>query len=271
MGNCQRHHYCWYPGTGYPILAVNIALAFCMGSDVEYTLNSPIGQPMAQIFVNSFGEKATLALWTFVVIAQYMMGSSMLLAASRQTFAFARDGALPLSSILYRINSFTGTPVNTVWFVVVMAALLGLLAFAGAGAIDAIFTMSITALYVAYAIPIFSRFAFDNNFKPGPFNLGFFSLPIGITAIAFMAFMIIVFSFPTTPTTNAASMNYAIAVLGGVLLLSLAWYYFPVYGGIHWFTGPVPNIDNDRIDGIRHEDFVSTEKRAEGAVSVVRV
>lgn len=252
-------------------LAVNIALAFCMGSDVEYTLNSPIGQPMAQIFVNSFGEKATLALWTFVVIAQYMMGSSMLLAASRQTFAFARDGALPLSSILYRINSFTGTPVNTVWFVVVMAALLGLLAFAGAGAIDAIFTMSITALYVAYAIPIFSRFAFDNNFKPGPFHLGFFSLPIGITAIAFMAFMIIVFSFPTTPTTNAASMNYAIVVLGGVLLLSLAWYYFPVYGGIHWFTGPVPNIDADRTDGIRHEDSVSMEKKAEGAVSVVRV
>lgn len=252
-------------------LAVNIALAFCMGTDVEYTLNSPIGQPMAQIFFNSFGEKATLALWSFVVIAQYMMGSSMLLAASRQTFAFARDGALPLSSILYRINSFTGTPVNTVWFVVVMAALLGLLAFAGTGAIDAIFTMSITALYVAYAIPIFARFAFDNNFKPGPFNLGFFSLPIGITAIAFMAFMIIVFSFPTTPTTDAASMNYAIVVLGGVLLLSLAWYYCPVYGGIHWFTGPVPNIDADRIDGTRHEDSVSVEKKAEGAVSVMRV
>ncbi|KAI6106449.1 amino acid/polyamine transporter I [Pisolithus croceorrhizus] len=252
-------------------LAVNIALAFCMGTDVEYTLSSPIGQPMAQIFFNSFGEKATLVLWSFVVIAQYMMGSSMLLAASRQTFAFARDGALPLSSILYRINSFTGTPVNTVWFVVVMAALLGLLAFAGAGAIDAIFTMSITALYVAYAIPIFARFAFDNNFKPGPFNLGFFSLPIGIIATAFMAFMIIVFSFPTTPTTDAANMNYAIVVLGGVLLLSLAWYYCPVYGGVHWFTGPVPNIDADRIDGMRHEDSVSTEKKVEGAVSVVRV
>ncbi|KAI5988507.1 amino acid/polyamine transporter I [Pisolithus marmoratus] len=252
-------------------MAINIALAFCMGTDIEYLIDSPIGQPMAQVFFDSFGEKATLALWSFVVIAQYMMGSSMLLAASRQTFAFARDGALPLSNILYRMNSFTGTPVNTVWFVVLMAALLGLLAFAGPAAINAIFTMSITALYVAYTIPIFARFAFDNDFKPGPFNLGFFSLPIGITAIAVMSFMIIVFSFPTTPTTDAANMNYSVVVLGGVLLLSLAWYYFPVYGGVHWFTGPVPNIDVDRVDETRHEDSTCVEKKAEGAVSVVRV
>ena len=48
-----------------------------MGSDIQGLLDSPIGQPMAQIFLNSFGEKGTLALWSFVVLVQYMMGSSM--------------------------------------------------------------------------------------------------------------------------------------------------------------------------------------------------
>ncbi|KAF8553642.1 hypothetical protein OG21DRAFT_1497597, partial [Imleria badia] len=91
--------------------AINISLAFCMGTDLTSLINSP--QPMAQIFLNSFGQTGTLAIWTFVVLGQYMMGSSMVLAASRQSFAFARDGALPLSSILYRMNGFTGTPVNT--------------------------------------------------------------------------------------------------------------------------------------------------------------
>jgi len=52
--------------------AINIALAFCMGTDIEYLLSSPIGQPMAQIFFNSFGERGTLALWSFVVAAQYV-------------------------------------------------------------------------------------------------------------------------------------------------------------------------------------------------------
>jgi len=41
-----------------------------MGSDLSYLLNSPIAQPMAQIFFNSFGQTGTLALWSFVVLAQ---------------------------------------------------------------------------------------------------------------------------------------------------------------------------------------------------------
>jgi hypothetical protein len=37
-------------------------------------------------------------------------------------------------------------------------------------------------------------------------------------------------------------MNYTVVVLGGIMVLSVLWYYFPVYGGVHWFTGPVSNI-----------------------------
>lgn len=38
-------------------------------------------------------------------------------------------------------------------------------------------------------------------------------------------------------------MNYTVVVYGGVLVLALAYYYFPVYGGVHWFTGPVRTIE----------------------------
>jgi len=171
------------------------------------------------------------------------MGSSMLLAASRQSYAFSRDGALPFSSWLYRMNGFTGTPVNTVLFDAILALLLGLLAFAGEVAINAVFAISVTGLYIAYAIPISARWLGDNKFEPGPFNLGFMSFPISVTAVIFMIFLGIVFLFPTTPNTDVPDMNYTVVVLGGVLILSLIWYYFPVYGGVHWFRGPVANID----------------------------
>lgn len=72
------------------------------------------------------------------------------------------------------MNDFTGTPVNTVLFDAFFSLLLGLLVFAGEQAINAVFAISITALYIAYAIPIAARFLGDNNFKPGPFNLGIF-------------------------------------------------------------------------------------------------
>ena len=57
-----------------------------------------------------------------------------------------------------------------------------------------------------------------------------------------MTLMDIVFFFPTTPQTDVGNMNYTVVVLGGILFLSVVWYYFPVYGGVHWFTGPVPNV-----------------------------
>lgn len=120
-----------------------------MGTDLDSIINSP--QPMAQIFFNSFGQKGALAVWAVIVVVQYMMGSSMVLAASRQSFAFARDGALPFSGWLYRMNGYTKTPVNTVWFTCVLAIALGLLVFAGDQAINAVFSLSVTALYIPYA------------------------------------------------------------------------------------------------------------------------
>jgi amino acid transporter len=101
-----------------------------------------------------------------------MMGSSCLLVGSRQTFAFARDGAIPFSQYFYRINSYTNTPVNTVWLDALLALAIGLLAFASTQAIDAVFTLAVTSSYISYITPIVTRFAFKNDFKPGPFNLG---------------------------------------------------------------------------------------------------
>ncbi|EJF60127.1 APC amino acid permease [Dichomitus squalens LYAD-421 SS1] len=242
--------------------AINMALAFCMGTDLDAILSSPIGQPMASIFFNSFGQNGTLAIWAVVVVVQYMMGSSMLLAASRQSFAFSRDGALPFSGWLYRMNGYTRTPVNTVWFVAVLAMLLGLLAFAGTSAINAVFALSVTALYVAYSIPIAARFLGENDFTPGPFNLGRFGLPVAVIAVLWMTFMGTVFLFPTTPGPAVADMNYTVVVLGGVLFLSLVWYYFPVYGGVHWFTGPVRTVSKDTPEGSeRPSTSISLEER----------
>ncbi|KAJ7279031.1 APC amino acid permease [Mycena rebaudengoi] len=215
--------------------AINISLAFCMGSDLDALLES--AQPMAAIFLNSFGVGVTVSF-----LPSYMMGSSMLLAASRQTYAFSRDGALPFSGWLYRMSKFTKTPVNTVLFDAFFSLLLGLLAFAGPQAINAVFAISVTALYVAYAIPIVARFVGDNDFQPGPFTLGVFGLPVAVVSVLFMLFLGIVFLFPTTPQTDGADMNYTIVVMGGVLLLSLVWYYLPVVGGVHWFNGPRATI-----------------------------
>ncbi len=86
----------------------------------------------------------------------------------------ARDGALPFSSWLYRMNGYTKTPVNSVWFCALGAIALGALVFAGTQAVNAVFAISVTALYVAYSIPIAARWIWrkENGWTPGAFSLG---------------------------------------------------------------------------------------------------
>jgi amino acid transporter len=55
------------------------------------------------------------------------------------------------------MSKTTGTPVNTVIFDASLSLVTGLLVFAGPQAINAVFAISVTALYVAYAIPIVAR------------------------------------------------------------------------------------------------------------------
>jgi len=52
---------------------INLALAFCMGTDLSGIIGSPVGQPMAQIFYNSLGQKGALAVWCLVIMAQYVL------------------------------------------------------------------------------------------------------------------------------------------------------------------------------------------------------
>ena len=63
-----------------------------------------------------------------------------------------------------------------------------------------------------------------------------------------MIFMIIVFLFPAEPGPNPQTMNYSVVVLGGTLLLSLGYYFFPVYGGRYWFTRPVDTVHHDMVE-----------------------
>ena len=79
---------------------------------------------------------------TVFYIVQFMMGLSITIAASRQTWAFSRDGALPF---------------NAIWFCVLLAVLLGLLTLIGTAAASAVFPLAIAGNNLAWGTPIFAR------------------------------------------------------------------------------------------------------------------
>jgi amino acid transporter len=70
--------------------AVIISIAFCMGPDVISIVTTPLGQPLAQIVLNALGPNGAIAILVFLWFSSICNCSILMVAASRETFAFAR-------------------------------------------------------------------------------------------------------------------------------------------------------------------------------------
>ncbi|KAH8654070.1 amino acid transporter-like protein [Tricladium varicosporioides] len=223
--------------------AVVLVIAYTV-KDIQDVVAGPYGQPMGSLCLQVLGRKAGLAMFSLNMVAQFFVGQGIIVAASRVTFAYSRDGALPFSRWLKIVNKHTKTPANAIWAVIFIGALLGLLMFASPAAIGAVFSMGAIGQYVAFTTPIALKlFVAGDKFRPGPWNLGRFSKPVGAVACAFVALMIPVLCFPPTRggDLNPLNMNYACLIWGGSMFLSLVWYAIDAR---KWFKGPKINVEH---------------------------
>ncbi len=54
-------------------------------------------------------------------------------------------------------------------------------------------------------------------------------------------------------------------------MLSLIWYYFPKYGGVHWFTGPIPTIEKLNTGSLSERPSTSADSTELKKAAVARV
>ena len=138
-------------------------------------------------------------MMSLLFIVQFLMGLSILVSASRQTWAFSRDGALPFSRFFRPISQRFGyVPLRAIWGCVFLAAVLGLLSLIAQAAAQALFSLAVAGNNLAWGIPILSRVVWgQSKFKPGPFYTGDrLSVPIAWVAIIFLSFGILLSMFP---------------------------------------------------------------------------
>ncbi len=137
---------CWLFG-----FILVIVIAACMSPDLASITGSNFGQPMAQIYYDALGKSGAIGLMTLLFVVQFLMGLSILVAASRQSWAFSRDGALPFSRFIRPISIRLGhIPFRAVWFCVALAALLGLLSLIAPAAAQALFSLAVAGNNVAW-------------------------------------------------------------------------------------------------------------------------
>jgi len=223
-------------GLGWILL---IAASFATAS-VSDVLGTTLPLSMGQLFLDTLGKRGMLTIWSFIIVVQFVTGAAQGVDASRVVFAFARDNALPGSRWWKQMNHHTQTPVNAVWFVMAGSAICGLLGFSQA-ALTSLAGAAVIGLYTSYAAPIFLRITSGRDkFIPGPFSLGQWYMPIGIIAVAWVTFIVVLLLFPPGQSVTAKDMNYAVVIVMAVFIFaSVSW----IVSAHKWFIGPVKTID----------------------------
>ena len=74
-----------------------------------------------------------------------------------------------------------------------------------------------------------------DNFKPGPWNLGRWSRPIGTIAVVWVVLITILFILPTAFPLTGTNFNYTIVAVAVVLVGTRVWW---MVSAKNWFKGP---------------------------------
>ena len=206
--------------------------------------------PPITIWIDAVGQIGGLIVLLLVIGAQFYCGMSSVTANSRMIYAFSRDGAVPFSKFWHRINPRTRTPTNSIWLAAVGAFILALPYLYSSVAYAAVTSIAVIGLYVAYVAPVFLRVRAGSKFQEGPWTLGRWSRPIGITATIWVIFISILFMLPQAQPININTFNYTpvvfLIVLGGAAL----WW---VVSAKNWFHGPKVQGTEEELAAIERE------------------
>lgn len=179
---------------------------------------------------------------------------SICCAASRATWSFARDHAIPCSRFFTRINHgfLEGVPLNAYLLATLIQILLGLIFLGSSAAFNAFVGVGVICLGASYAMPVLlSILNGRREMRDAPYNLGRWGYLVNWIAVLWVLFEIVLFSMPAvipvTPTTMSGYppsptsppvtfvlrilwlkmvtlIDYASVVFVGFAVISAIWY-----------------------------------------------
>lgn len=251
---------------GYILL---LAVVFAIPDDATGNPdNAGVGAGgVAYIFTSALGTNWATVVLFISAAAQFFCATACMTSASRMTFAFSRDGAIPGSSRWAALTR-SRVPANAVMLVAVVAALVTLPAlievnlgtaeepFVVPVAFYAVTSIAVIGLYLAFAIPIWLRWRHGDRFEVGSWNNGSKYKWMNLIAVAEIVVVCVYLMMPFVPGAVPFSddfawkfVNYApIVTLGALLLLTVWWFA----SARNWFHGPKHTIDEAVLEAF-HE------------------
>jgi amino acid transporter len=228
-----------------------LAFLFAVQDEAKVTAG---GGGVAIIFTQALTVNWASLVLGIATLGQFFCTTACMTSTTRMLFAFSRDGAVPGSKYWSKLNA-KRVPVHGVIASAVVAVVITLPALVtvdinGAPvpvAFNAVVSIGVVGLYVAFAIPIYLRWKQGRNFKPGGWTLGKNYRWMCVVAVAEIAITSFIALLPTSslgapwyPGFAWKYVNYTVLVVPGALLLLWIWWHVSVK---NWFKGPKTTVD----------------------------
>lgn len=211
---------------------------------LEVTSNQPVGI-MFEMITGSKPAAMGLLLLLIGIFVFSTIGASV--AASRYTYAFARDGAIPGHRLWSRVNKRLAMPLWATLLNVAVNILLAVIYFGSSAAFSSFTGTATICLSTSYAIPVLISLCRSRNpVKGSTYSLEPFGFIINAVSVTWIFFSIVLFCMPVSLPVTASSMNYSSVIFTGFAVISLVWYV--VYGRRN-YQGPIAIIEQGHLSG----------------------
>lgn len=208
---------------GFPIVFLFL---FCTPDlDIMYSFDAP--QPMVAFYALALGKRAHVAMTVVTVLAAIASSTASILAASRLIYAIARDGILPFSGWIERIDPKTNQPANSVTFIGIVAGILLCSILPSSLAFQSLVSVSGVPTIAAWGLISFGLFVFcrgDSALQP-KFSLGRASKPFQLISFLWNTFLAAILLCPQEFPVTAQNLNYAPIILGIVTIFAMVSFF----------------------------------------------
>ena len=185
--------------------------------------------PLASIYrqaTGSAGGSLGLLILSFFPLFLAIIG--LYLTASRTFWTLARDNATPFASTFSKVSARFRTPAWAILLCAILVTILGCIYVGSKTAFQAFvgsFVVLTTASYITAILPhLISR---RSNVTPGWFWMhGIAGYIVNAVSCLYIAAFIIIFCFPFALPTDAATMNYASLITGGLTIFVAAFWFW---------------------------------------------
>ncbi|KAJ3809024.1 choline transport protein [Lentinula lateritia] len=213
-------------------------------TDLDAVLNTGTSFPLAEIYRQATGNTAATFILLFIIIlAQVGCLLGTYTVAGRCWWALARDDATPFSGFFSAVSVDLSCPIRSTVFCFILCLGFGAIQLGSSTAFSDLVGSFVILTTTSYLLAIFPHLlsrlsAAGPNIGEGPFWMGPICGPvINTLAVSLILLTNTVYCFPYfLPVDKASEMNYNSAILAGLGILTVLWWFVH---GREKYSGPI--------------------------------